>query len=254
LPDRTEELIRLVAGLIIAVLFTAAFRVPLRKAPVVFYTLAALLNVLFIIRSSLGAPTWLYEYFFFLFQSNTLGMGFFTIVMFIGVLDTESTIRKQLAPIRAELSILASILSIGHIVNYGEAYLWQLFNTSSMPALRVSTTIIAIILVVLLIPLAITSLKIVRKKMNQQMWKGLQRLSYLFYGLIFVHVALALLPAAIAGSATALISIYIYSGLGGLYATLRIQESVGSPKSFRMTAVCCVCGLVLILSLLFAFG
>jgi len=182
-------------------------------------------------------------------------MGFFTIVMFIGVLDTETNTRKLLAPIRAELSILASILSIGHVINYGEAYLGQLlYNTQNMPSLRISTTIIAIILVVLLIPLAITSLKIVRKKMNQQKWKGLQRLSYLFYGLIFVHVVLALLPAAIAGSATALISMYLYSGLGGLYATLRIQESVGSPKSFRMIAVCCVCGIVLILSLLFAFG
>ncbi len=215
---------RFLAGLLIAVLFTALLREPLRKVPAVFYLISALLCVPFLLGDVLNYPSWVREYVLFLFQSNTLGMGFFTIVMFIGVLDSQSKLRKALVPVRAELSILATILSIGHMFKYGESYLTQLLSVSTYtPAIRYWMLGTAIALVILLVPLAVTSIKRIHARMGQKSWQRLQRLAYLFFGLVFVHIILCLATPALGGSSSAIISMCVYLVLGVLYAALRIR-------------------------------
>ncbi len=216
---------RLLAGLVIAIVFTAVFRVALRKVPVVFYLLAFLCDALLIASSYLHVPPWFSEYVLFMFQSNTLGMGLFTIVMFTGVLDNALPLKKVLVSIRAELSIVASILCIGHAVKYGDSYLNQILGAATtMPAARLAATLVALILMLLLIPLAITSIKRVRAKMSPRSWGRLQKLAYVFYALIFVHIMLYLIPSSMGGGVTATVSVYAYLVLGLLYAILRVRQ------------------------------
>jgi DMSO/TMAO reductase YedYZ heme-binding membrane subunit len=223
MEDREAEM-RLVAGLVISILIVVLFRKAIKKVPWVFYLLAVALAALLIIGNSLSFPSWFREYFLFLLQSNNLAMGLFTIVMFAGAFKEQSPLRKVLIPIRAELSIIASLLCIGHIVNYGNSYLDQLLSpTALMPVARLWATLIAFLLVVVLIPLAITSFKAIHARMSPRSWKRLQRLAYPFYLLIFLHMFFYLLPPAIAGSLSALISLVLYLVLGAVYLVLRVR-------------------------------
>ena len=216
---------RFLIGLLVAIAFTAVFRVPIKKLPGVFYLLATMLSVLLIFYTSLLLPPWFYRNFLFLLQSNTLGMGLLTIVMFIGVLDPESSLRKLLAPIRAELSIIASLICIGHVVNYGKAYLDQLLNNlSHVSTVRAFSMAVALILVLLLIPLAVTSIRAIHMRMSSQSWRRIQRLAYPFYGLVFIHLMFFLLPPALAGGSAAQISIIAYLVIAVAYVVLRLRR------------------------------
>jgi DMSO/TMAO reductase YedYZ heme-binding membrane subunit len=144
--------------------------------------------------------------------------------MFTGVLEDHTAFKKTLLGIRAELSITAAILCIGHIVKYGDSYLSQVLDPLiTMPFVRIAATLVALILVLLLIPLSITSVKKVREAMGLKSWKKLQKLSYVFYGLIFIHIMFYLVPSALNGSVTAIGSVLIYAILGLIYVILRIR-------------------------------
>ena len=223
---------RFIAGLLTAIAFTAIFRVPIKRAPVAFYLVVALLQVLFISFSYVRLPLWLYMYFIALFQSNTLAMGFFTIVMFIGVFDESSVLRRSLAPIRAELSIIASILCVGHIVRYGAYYLGQLLSAQALiPDFRFWAAVLATLPVILLIPLAITSVKLIRARMNNRSWVLVQRLAYPFFGLVFVHILFYLLSPALSGNTSAIISVSAYLVVGISYAALRVRHHLRTRKA-----------------------
>jgi DMSO/TMAO reductase YedYZ heme-binding membrane subunit len=215
---------RLVAGLVLSILIVVLFRKAIKKVPWLFYLLALALSALLIVGNSLSFPSWFREYFLFLLQSNNLAMGLFTIVMFAGVFKEHSALRKALIPIRAELSIIASLLCIGHIANYGSSYLEQLLSpTAGMPASRLGATLIAFLLVVVLVPLVITSFKAIHARVTLKTWKRIQLLAYPFYLLIFLHMFFYLLPPAMAGSLSALISLLLYLALGIAYLVLRVR-------------------------------
>jgi DMSO/TMAO reductase YedYZ heme-binding membrane subunit len=59
--------------------------------------------------------------------------------------------------------------------------------------------------------------------MGQRRWQLLQRFSYLFFGLIFVHILFYLLPPTLEGSSSAAMSLISYSAVGIAYAVLRIR-------------------------------
>jgi DMSO/TMAO reductase YedYZ heme-binding membrane subunit len=229
---------RLVAGLALSILIVMLFRKAIKKVPWVFYLLAVALSVLLIIGNNvLSFPSWFREYFLFLLQSNNLAMGLFTIVMFTGAFKEHSALRKALIPLRAELSIIASLLCIGHIVNYGGSYLDQLLSSmTGMPVSRLSATLIAFLLVIVLIPLVVTSFKAIHARMAPKTWKRIQALAYPFYLLVFLHMFFYLLPPAMAGSLSALISLSLYLALGIAYLVLRVRlylQARGiAPESF----------------------
>jgi len=215
---------RLVAGLIVAIIFIAISSRSIRKMAPLYYLIALALDVAFIYSTSAGVPPWFRTYILFIFQSNTLAMGLFTVVMFTGALRDGSYLRKYLMPIRAELSIIASILCIGHMVVYGRSYFDQIISsTLAMPTARLIATIIALLLALLLIPLAISSFKTVKARMQPKSWKRIQRFAYLFFLLIFIHIFFYLLPPALAGSSGAIFSLMLYTILCVLYLILRIR-------------------------------
>lgn len=155
-----------------------------------------------------------------------LAGAFFILVMFAGALHSKSRWKMVLVPIRGELAIYASILASGHIFIYGKTqYSHLLMGDDMLPAIRISV-IITIIMIALMLPCFVTSFIRIRKKMNPQRWKKLQRSSYLFYALIYLHVFFVNLPAALDGQLTHIQNIFLYSVIFLLYFGMRIRKEL----------------------------
>ena len=101
-------LILVLAG---AVAFAFACKRPIKSCPLAFYALAATLDVLFVVGSFAGLPPMLYDALFLLLHKCTLATALFAVVMYIGVFARDSRVATYLRPIRAELSIMAWLLS-----------------------------------------------------------------------------------------------------------------------------------------------
>ena len=110
-------LILVLAG---AVAFAFACKRPIKSCPLAFYALAATLDVLFVVGS--GLPPMLYDALFLLLHKCTLATALFAVVMYIGVFARDSRVATYLRPIRAELSIMAWLLSLGHMAIYLSSY------------------------------------------------------------------------------------------------------------------------------------
>jgi DMSO/TMAO reductase YedYZ heme-binding membrane subunit len=157
-------------------------------------------------------------------QKGHVAFAFFTVVMFIGVFPQNSIVRRSLNSVRAELSIIASILIIGHFIPYLMNYITSISNVFSMRPSFISSFIIALILLVLLLMLASTSFYSVKRMMNATTWKGVQRFAYVFYCLIFVHLIGYLIIPVLGGSVGALVNVVIYGVILVVYVTARLAR------------------------------
>ena len=194
-----------------------------RKAPWVFYALALVLSAMYAVTSYVSFPFWLQQTLFLLMQKGTLATAFFVVVMYIGVFDGFDVVQHRLKPVRAELSIVACILILGHIVKYLVAYLPRLGVLS--PTI-VASTWLAIGLFALMLVLGVTSFQVVKRRMPSASWVRLQKSAYVFYGLLYVHLMWTLLPPALHGSATAVQSAVVYTVVFVAYAVLRVGKAV----------------------------
>ena len=116
----------------------------------------------------------------------TLGyvpLSFMIIVMYTGVFQ-KGRIKKRLMTVRAENAIIGVIFLLPHAIGFLEFYLeyGNIFD-SLVPLIGLSAFLLAI-------PLFITSFKFVRKHFKYKEWKFLHKLAYLFYILLFIHLAL----------------------------------------------------------------
>ena len=83
----------------------------------------------------------------------------------------------------------------------------------------------SLILIALMIPLFITSFYFVRKQMKARTWKSLQRLSYIFYFALWVHVVGLYLSAALAGTKMGdIYSLVIYTIIWVPYFVSRLAK------------------------------
>lgn len=78
----------------------------------------------------------------FVVQKGYVAFALFAVVMMMGVLDKRSAVRRRLQPVRAQLSLLGTILIAGHIGFYAVVYLEILgsvgaSNPSPLPVSRV---------------------------------------------------------------------------------------------------------------------
>jgi DMSO/TMAO reductase YedYZ heme-binding membrane subunit len=110
--------------------------------------------------------------------------AFFIIVMIIGAMNTKWKITRKFLCIRAEIAIIASIL---------------------------------------IFPLFITSFKLIRKKITGSKWKRLQRWSYLFYFLTYIHIAAVVIEKNI-------LYFILYTTIFGSYTMLRINKYYSIKK------------------------
>lgn len=215
--------------LVCTAVLTALLKEPLRKWPLLFYGLAVCLNVLYIFCVFGFFPEALRRFMFLLMQKCTLALALFAIVMFIGVFRKDSKVSLALRPIRAELSILACLLALGHMAVYLAAFLPRLGGEGNGATFWLFFAT-ALVLFVLLLVLGITSFTFVKSRMNAATWKTVQKWAYVFFGLVYVHLVSILLPSALHGGPTAQFSIALYTVLFGAYAVLRIRRAVLDRK------------------------
>ena len=205
-----------------------------------------IISLLIIIASYSGAissfPPFIKNNIMPLFTKSTFATSIFVVVMYTGALKNGSKLMKILMPIRAELSIIASILTLAHNISFGRYHFVTLFtNPKSMSLNMILAAIISIILIAIMIPLMITSFPMIRKKMKYKSWKMLQRSAYAFYGLIYIHVMLIMLPIAKCGNLQYILNVLIYSLVFLIYATMRVNKALNKKvfnKSRTVTAYC----------------
>jgi DMSO/TMAO reductase YedYZ heme-binding membrane subunit len=212
-------------SLVAAIVFVAAFRIPIKKAPWLFYLLALVLVGYYIYEYFYGTNVFVWRYLLVSVQRCSLALAFLMIVMFIGVLPDASKLRGYLHPIRQELSILGCILAFGHVIVYINSYIMRFLSGFAATDFNIiASLIIAVLLVILLVILLITSFTFVRRQMGPRRWKSVQRLAYPFFLVIYLHLLLLLLPSALAGVPSMIFSISLYTALFGAYSILRLRK------------------------------
>lgn len=150
----------------------------------------------------------------------------FTFVMFAGAFVQGSALAKKFMPVRAQLSILGGILAIGHGIALGQSFIKRLNFTVEF--------VISLLLLLVMVPLFVTSFTVIRKKMNPKSWKKLQRLAYLFYLLTFIHILAFEMPKALRGVKGYALNVFAYFVVFVSYLFCRIFRSVYKNAKEKM--------------------
>ena len=236
-------------SLIIAIFTAFVLDKALKKYPAAFYITAAVLTVASIVvtQSDISISSrFVRDYVLGIFSRGALGAAFWAVVMWTGALPNGSASIKKLMPIRGELSITAAVLTLAHIVTFGIQYIRNLINgrTGSGDAYRdfVITCVLSFAMTLIMVPLTVMSFKAVRKKMNAKTWKKIQRLAYLFYAMIYIHIMVLFVPKAQKGREGYFLSVLLYSAVFIGYAVLRLRKYYLSKNEkiskFIPNAVC----------------
>lgn len=215
---------RIILAVCGALVIALVFRGVIRKFPWAFYLVCGAVCAAYFVSFIHPDLRVSYAYALFLkvMQRGTFGFALLTVVMFVGVFPKSSWIRDSLVPIRRQLSIAGCMMLVPHIVFYTRSYL--LSNVlESIDNVSVSL-VLAGVLVVIGAVLFLTSFVVVRRAMSPVLWKRIQRMSYVFFGLTFVHLLLFLAPSAMAGRSEAQMTVAVYLALGIGYAVLRIAR------------------------------
>lgn len=183
----------LITGILFTIIFYSLTANLIKKYPVVFYVGIYVWTGLVVYYYNMGFdrnfPAWFNEYFMKIFSRGIFATASFMIVMFLGTITKHNDFSKKLMAIRGEMSIMASLLVFSHNIIFGLRYFPILFtNPSSMPQRQLIASIITIFLLLMLIPLFVTSFKTIRRKMKAKSWKNLQKMAYPFFIGIYVHV------------------------------------------------------------------
>ena len=213
----------LISLIVVAVFILACHKV-LRKHPLPFYigTVVIALAVIICTFAGVRFPAWFTSYVWPLFAQSGLSGAMFVAVMYAGALPNSTKAVKTLLPIRGELSIMASILTLAHNISYGRTYFVRFFD---LPWYQMVAAVCSMVMILIMLPLFITSFKPVRKKMKAKSWKKLQRLAYGFYGLMYAHIMFLMVPLALRGRSGYLFSIALYTIVFVGYAVLRIEKA-----------------------------
>ncbi|ACV22808.1 putative sulfite oxidase subunit YedZ [Slackia heliotrinireducens] len=212
-------------AIVLAVTVACVFvlRNAIMKCPAAFYALsvAAVAALLAGVNGMLPVAT--LRPLVLVVQRCMVALALFVVVMFIGVLPRGSKPDLWLRPIRAELSIIACILALGHMFQYLLPYARSAFG-GALPTSTMVSFVVACVLFVLLTVLGVTSFRTVKRRMSGRVWKNVQRFAYLFYGLIYLHLMFMLAPAAMRGGHQALASVVVYSVVFAAYTILRVMR------------------------------
>lgn len=176
-------------------------------------------------------------------KRGSVGFVLFTIVMFQGVIKPWNRATKELYAIRGELSIFACITSFCHLFLYGLSWIiegsdgdWAydtLFWTS-------------LLLLVIGVPLFVTSFKKIRFSMKAITWQKLHKISYFFYFLLYANVIFVFVrrfisfgdrlyaPDRLPWLIDTYVSLVIYSGLFLVYTALRIRTDMNKRERARV--------------------
>jgi len=155
--------------------------------------------------------------------SGNLAGALFIVVMYATIL--QNPLKQITIRMRAEMAITASIFTLAHNITYGQRYFVNFFTKfNKLGITTILATIISMIMILLLIPLTVTSFQSVRSKMNPKSWKKLQSLSYVFYGLLYAHISLMFFKALSKGRLIYAIDLCIYTIIWGIYLAFKYAQ------------------------------
>lgn len=214
-------------ALILVATIAACFclRKPLKRHPNLFYGLAIGLEVLYGVGCVVDLPDLVWKPLYLLMQQCTLAMALFMVVMYVGAFSKESQIGRKIRPIRTELSIIACLLVVGHMVIYLPC-ITRLFKGALVSNVVLMGLIAAVLLTVLTVILGVTSSTRIKKWMGTTQWKKVQKLAYLFYGVVYLHLLVVLVPSLQHGVANAMVTAAVYTLVFAVYAVLRVRRAV----------------------------
>lgn len=226
-------------GFIIALVIAAIVIIPLgsalRKHPGPFYAVAILLTIAYVWAIYSGIKLNAIRPLAVIMQKGYLAVIFLLVVMFTGVFDEGTPVRKKLQPIRGELSILSFIFILAHLSTYLPVYLPRLGKIMSSSTNVAVSLVIAFVLTIIFAVLSVMSLRVIRHTMNQRVWKNIQRLSYLMMVLLAAHIGLVLGRSAfVSGFTLATLGFFLYLGVLVIYAILRIRKAVRDSKKKQL--------------------
>lgn len=131
--------------------------------------------ILLIILSIISASTN-----FELFTLGYLGLAFYIVVMYAGSFPKGSKLYKKLRSVRKEYAIYGFITLVPHFGIYIYSYINNLIDIEYF----------GLIAFIIMIPLFIISFKFIKRKINIKTWFKIQKLSYIVYLLIYIHLML----------------------------------------------------------------
>ena len=211
--------------LICSLAFFHFFGKALKKKPAVLYGICILLSLVSIFYPREGGLPFLDFFFKKIMQRGVLAGSLFIWVMLASVLPKSFAGRKTIYLLRGEMAICASLITLAHNLAFGGKYFGALFfGQGHISLMELHAAIVSCLMILLLIPLTITSFQTVRRKMQGKTWKKLQNWSYLFYLLLYLHIFFIYQGALIRGKGDYFFTLMIYSFIFGFYGFLRIRQ------------------------------
>ena len=211
--------------LLCSLAFFHFFGKAVKKKPAVLYGICILLSLLSIFYPREGGLPFLDFFFKKIMQRGVLAGSLFILVMLAPVLPKRFSGRKTIYLLRGEMAICASLITLAHNLAFGGKYFGALFfGQGHISLMELHAAIVSCLMILLLIPLTITSFQTVRRKMQAKSWKKLQNWSYLFYLLLYMHIFFIYQGALIRGKGEYFFTLMLYSFIFGFYGFLRIRQ------------------------------
>ena len=230
---------RLIACLITVLVFFYLLEKPIKKHATLFYIATVIISVLSVLAPKKGLPFVIDYLVKNILARGTLAGALFILVMVASVCPAAK-LRGLLLRTRGEMAIIAALLTLIHNISYGKHYFVALFTKiSDLDAPRIFAAVLSLVMIVLLIPLTLTSFMVIRKKMNPKKWKSLQRLSYIFYGLLFIHISMIFSISIAKGHLSTLFDLTVY-------VIIYIAYLICRAKKYEKQRVLCILFMVLI--------
>ena len=224
--------------LLCSLAFFHFFGKAVKKKPAVLYGICILLSLLSIFYPREGGLPFLDFFFKKIMQRGILAGSLFILVMLAPVLPKRFSGRKTIYLLRGEMAICASLITLAHNLAFGGKYFGALFlGQGHISLMELHAAIVSCLMILLLIPLTITSFQTVRRKMQAKTWKKLQNWSYLFYLLLYLHIFFIYQGALIRGKGEYFFTLMLYSFIFGFYGFLRIRQYRVQKESREKKAV-----------------
>ncbi len=211
---------KLLISLVFVFVICQAFGKSIKKhAPIWYISLFVIALLSMFIPA---APIWLQQVVTGFITRGTLATAMFIWVMYARILPKGTKTMANFMSLRAPLAIGATFLILLHSTFYLTQYIGRIMNGYGITSYEIFAGIFSLVMVFLLAPLTITSFMAIRKKMNPVTWKKLQRFSYLFYGLIYLHVFLLFSRQITKGHTSYGRELAIYTAVFGFYLVRRV--------------------------------
>ena len=215
----------LILTLLCSFAFFHFFGKAVKKKPAVLYGICILLSLLSIFYPREGGLPFLDFFFQKIMQRGILAGSLFILVMLAPVLPKHFSGRKTIYLLRGEMAISASLITLAHNLAFGGKYFGAVFfGQGHISLMELHAAIVSCLMILLLIPLTITSFQTIRRKMQVKTWKKVQNWSYFFYLLLYLHIFFIYQGALIRGKGEYFFTLMLYSFLFGFYGFLRIRQ------------------------------